>query len=186
MILLARHGETDDNAPPQRVQGQIDTPLNDHGRAQARALAVELRNAELRTIITSPLVRARETAEIVGAAFAITPSVDRRLAESFRGAWEGRLLQDIEREDPEGLAAWQAGGAGFRFPGGGESLGEHQARVLAALGDVAAGPVPALVVTHGGSVRVALAAQRPAGLDEFFALAVPNASVFAFDVAAAV
>lgn len=184
MILLARHGETDDNAPPQRVQGRLDTPLNDRGRAQSQALAAELRSAGLRRIVTSPLARARETAQIIGADLGVRATVDPRLAESHRGAWEGRLLRDIEREDPQAFAAWQAGGAGFRFPGG-ESLGEHQARMLAALADIAAGVGPALVVTHGGSIRVALAAQRPAGLDAFFTVKVPNASVFSFDPAAA-
>lgn len=179
MILLARHGETDDNAPPQRVQGSIDTPLNERGREQARALAGELRDAGLRAIATSQLARARETAEIVGAALGLAPSVDPRLAESFRGAWEGRLLKDIERDDPAAFAAWQAGGAAFRFPGG-ESLGEHQARVLAALADLSAGPTPALAVTHGGSIRVALAAQRPEGLDAFYSIPVPNAGVFRY------
>ncbi len=134
--------------------------------------------------MTSPQARARETAEIVGAALGLEVAADPRLRESFRGAWEGRLLDDIEREEPAAWAAWRAGGAAFRFPGG-ESLGEHQARVLAALGDVAAGPTPALVVTHGGSIRVALAARRPAGLAEFFTLAVPNATLFRFDAAAA-
>jgi broad specificity phosphatase PhoE len=179
VILLARHGETDDNAPPQRVQGSIDTPLNERGREQARALAEEVRDAGLRAIVTSPLARARQTAEIVGAALGLEPVVDARLAESHRGRWEGRLLTEIERDDPEAFAAWQAGGAEFRFPGG-ESLGEHQARVLAALADVADGPTPALAVTHGGSIRVALAASRPGGLDEFFTIGVPNAGVFRY------
>jgi broad specificity phosphatase PhoE len=179
VILLARHGETDDNAPPQRVQGSIDTPLNDRGREQARALAAEVRAAGLRAIVTSQLARARETAEIVGGELGLEPVVDPRLAESFRGAWEGRLLSDIERDDPEAFAAWQAGGAAFRFPGG-ESLAEHQARVLAALADIATGATPALAVTHGGSIRVALAASHPEGLDAFFAIPVPNAGVFEF------
>lgn len=179
MILLARHGETDDNVAPQRVQGTIDTPLNERGRAQARALAAEVRDRGLRAIVCSPQARARETAEIVGAEVGLTPRLDARLAESSRGTWEGRLLEDIEREEPGAWAAWQAGGAGFRFPGG-ESLGEHQARVLAALREVAAGPSPALVVTHGGSIRVALAATRPRGLAEFFELPVPNATLFRF------
>ena len=179
MILLARHGETDDNAPPQRVQGSIDTPLNDRGREQARALAGELRGSGVRAIATSQLARARETAEIIGATLGLEPEVDPRLAESFRGAWEGRLLDDIEREEPEAWAAWQAGGAAFRFPGG-ESLGEHQARVLDALADLGAGPTPALAVTHGGSIRVALASLRPGGLDDFFRIPVPNAGLFEF------
>ena len=117
----------------------------------------------------------------MGGELGLEPEVDPRLAESYRGAWEGRLLSDIEREEPEAFAAWQAGGSAFRFPGG-ESLGEHQERVLAALADLAGGPTPALAVTHGGSIRVALASQRPEGLDDFYAIPVPNAGVFEFAV----
>ena len=70
MILLARHGETDDNRPPLRFQGQRDTPLNDTGRAQARALARRLRGEAVASLWSSPLARARETAEILWQALA--------------------------------------------------------------------------------------------------------------------
>ena len=65
MILLARHGETDYNVPPARVQGRRDTPLNDRGRAQARELARAARGEHLRIVWSSNLSRARETAAIV-------------------------------------------------------------------------------------------------------------------------
>jgi broad specificity phosphatase PhoE len=163
-IWLARHGETDANAEG-RVQGSIDEPLNDRGREQARALAQEARRLNLRALYTSQLRRARETAEIVGAELGLEAIVDERFAESHRGDWEGRLIADIKRTDPD---AWQGSlaleSAGFRFPGG-ESLEEHAARVEAALADVAAGPLPALVVCHGGTMRRALAARRPHELD---------------------
>jgi broad specificity phosphatase PhoE len=176
VILLARHGETADNANGV-VQGWIDTPLSDVGRDQARRLAGEL--AASRTIAaiwTSHLSRAAETAAIVGDALGIEPRVDERLAESRRGSWQGRALAEIERTEPEAWAAWHRGGAGFRFPGG-ESLGEHQARVLAALEDVRAGDLPALVVAHGGTIRCALCAHHPRGLDAFATIAVPNAAL---------
>ena len=175
-IYLARHGETAANAEG-RVQGWLDPPLNDRGREQARVLAREVEPLGMRALYTSQLARARETAEIVGAAVGLEARVDERFAESRRGAWEGKLLREIERDDPEGWAAWQRGGAHFRFPGGGETLGEHAARVRAGLEDVAAGELPALVVCHGGSVRCALAERRPEGLDAFFRIAVPNGSL---------
>ena len=174
-IYLARHGETEANAEG-RVQGWLDPPLNERGRAQARLLATEARPIGLHALYTSHLLRARQTAEIVGEAVGLEPRVDERFAESRRGDWEGRLLREIERQDPDGWAAWQRAGARFRFPGG-ESLGEHAARVQAALSDVAAGPLPALVVCHGGSIRCALAARRADGLDGFSSIAVPNASL---------
>jgi probable phosphoglycerate mutase len=175
VILFARHGETDDNVPPPRVQGWIDTPLNDRGRAQARALADAVQPRNLVAIYSSHLARARETAEIVAAALGLSPIVDDRLAESRRGSWEGRLLEEIEREEPEMWAAWRRGGPDFRFPDG-ESLTEHADRVTAALEEIRRGPLPALCVCHGGTIRCAFALTNPRGLDSFHELDVPNAA----------
>jgi probable phosphoglycerate mutase len=158
-IWLARHGETDANAEG-RVQGAIDPPLNDRGREQARALAEDAAGLGLRALYTSHQRRARETAAIVGEAVGLEPRVDERFAESRRGEWEGRLIAEIKKEDPDGWAGSLAVEPGFRFPGG-ESLAEHGARVEAALADVARGPLPALVVCHGGTIRRALAPRRP-------------------------
>ena len=181
MILLARHGQSEDNGPPQRFSGSRDTPLSELGREQARALAREVAGEGLRAIWTSQLRRARETAEIVGATLGIVPRVDARLAESHRGRWEGRLVADLERDEPEAWAAWQRGGAGYRFPDG-ESLAEHQQRAIAAIAAVRAAPLPALVVCHGGTIRVILAAQSPRGLDAFHEPArIPNATLIRLD-----
>jgi len=180
VILLARHGETAENVPPVRVQGSHDTPLSEHGREQARALARRVAGEGLSALWTSQLARARETAAIVGEALGLEARIDPRLAESFRGEWEGRLLEDIAAEDPDAWRAWLRAGAGYRFPGG-ESLAEHQQRVLAALDDVAAGPLPALVICHGGTIRAAAAVRNPRGLDAYHELEVPNAAVIRLD-----
>jgi broad specificity phosphatase PhoE len=174
VILLARHGETNDNVPPPRVQGWIDSSLNEHGRAQARELAAAVRPHGVAALYSSHLARARETAEVVAGELALEVVVDERLAESRRGDWEGRLLEEIERDEPQMWAAWRRGGADFRFPGG-ESLAEHAERVTAALADVRAGPLPALCVCHGGTIRCAFALVHPRGLDSFHELDVPNA-----------
>jgi broad specificity phosphatase PhoE len=175
--LLARHGETDDNLPPLRVQGSRDTPLNATGRAQAAELAERLREESPAALYCSQLVRARETAEAVGAAVGLHPVVDERLAEGHRGAWEGKLFEDIARDEPEAFAAWRRAGEDFRFPGG-ESLREHSDRVVAALEDITrAGSGPAVVVCHGGSIRVALCARDPRGLDAFHEWEIPNVAV---------
>jgi broad specificity phosphatase PhoE len=179
MILLARHGQTDDNVPPLRFQGQRDTPLNETGRAQARELAerVAALDPPVASLWCSDLSRARETAEIVGARLGLEPRPDARLREGWRGDWEGRLFDDVARAEPDAFAAWRRAGASFRFPGG-ESLAEQQARVLAALADVdAAGELPALVVCHGGSIRAVLCASDPRGLDAFHVWEVPNVAV---------
>jgi 2,3-bisphosphoglycerate-dependent phosphoglycerate mutase len=176
-ILLARHGETDDNREPIRIQGRRDTPLNDAGRTQAAELAERVAGEGVASLWSSQLSRARETAEIVGAQLGLEPVVDERLAEGDRGELEGRYWRDVAREDPELYAAWRRAGETFRFPGG-ESLREQADRTLAALDDVrAAGPVPALVVCHGGSLRVVLCSGDPRGLDAFHEWDVPNVAL---------
>jgi probable phosphoglycerate mutase len=178
-ILLARHGETDDNIEPIRAQGWRDTRLNETGRAQAAGLAERIaeRGEPIRSLWSSDLSRARETAEIVGQRIAMTPRLDRRLREGWRGRWEGRLFIDIAREEPDLYAAWMRGGAEWRFPDG-ESLLEHQQRVAACIDDIeGTGELPALVVCHGGSIRVMLCLSDPRGLDAFHTFAIPNVSV---------
>jgi broad specificity phosphatase PhoE len=87
------------------------------------------------------------------------------------------LFVDIEREQPERYLAWRRAGDQFRFPGG-ESLREQMDRVDAALEDVRrAGDLPALVVCHGGSIRVALCGLDPRGLDAFHDFDVPNVAL---------
>lgn len=177
-VLLARHGETDDNVVP-RFQGWRDTPLNATGRRQAFALGRGLAEREepIASLWASDLSRARETAEIVGAALGLQPLLDWRLREGFRGRWEGLLMEDVERAEPELYAAWMRDDPAFRFPGG-EALRDQQQRVLAALHDIHAhGRLPALVVCHGGSIRVMLALNDPRGLEAFHSFEVPNTAV---------
>jgi broad specificity phosphatase PhoE len=178
-VLLARHGETDDNVAPLRFQGWQDTPLNDTGRRQAFELAQKVadRQQPVASLWASDLSRARETADIVGAAIGLRPKLDWRLREGYRGRWERHLFEEIERSEPDAYAAWMRGGDTFRFPEG-ESLLDQQQRVTAALQDIhRVGPLPALAVCHGGSIRVMLCAEDPRGLDAFHAFTVPNVAV---------
>ncbi len=161
-VLLARHGETDDNAAG-RLQGHRDVPLNARGREQAAELARGVAAEGVASLWSSPLSRARETAEVVGAALGLgAPRLDPRLMEVDVGDWAGRRMQDVREHEPELVARWRARDPAFRFPGG-ESIAEHVARVAAALADVrAAGALPALVVCHGGTIRAALAGEARA------------------------
>jgi broad specificity phosphatase PhoE len=160
-VLLVRHGETDDNAAA-RFQGRRDTQLNERGHAQSRALAQRLSDEGLRALYTSSLRRARATAQIVGEQLGLEAIVDERLMEVDAGDWSGRLIADVRAAAPGAWERWRAADPTFRFPGG-ESVAEQAARVRAALADVANGPLPALVVTHGGSIRAIGAIDRPPG-----------------------
>lgn len=173
MILLARHGETAENKE-RRFQGQKDVPLNENGRAQAVALGEAAREEGIVALYSSPLVRARETAEIVGAAIGLEPRLDDRLKEVDVGDWQDRLKDDLEREEPEQWAAFRAAGEHWRFPGG-ESLPEQQDRVIAALVDITQRrELPALVVCHRGVIRCALAHTHNRGLETYHEWTVPN------------
>lgn len=177
-MLLARHGETDDNRPPLRFQGWRDTLLNDHGRSQAADLAERLTGSGIASIWSSDLSRARETAEIVAERLGLGVRLDWRLREGNRGRWEGHLFEDVARAEPELFAGWERAGADWRFPDG-ESLQEQQDRVSACVEEVrSAGPLPALVVCHGGSIRVMLCRSDPRGLDAFHEFSTPNTGIF--------
>jgi broad specificity phosphatase PhoE len=155
-VALARHGETDYNAQ-RRFQGHLPVPLNERGREQARELAQAAAQHEWATLICSPLVRARETAEIVGAAIGHYPIVDARFAETDCGDWTDRFFDDVQAEQPELFAAYERADPDFAFPGG-ESFAHQQLRVLEGIDAAKLGPRPALIVAHRGSIRLALAA----------------------------
>jgi probable phosphoglycerate mutase len=150
-LLLVRHGETDWNAE-QRWQGHADQPLNDDGRAQARAAGEALYGRRVDAVYASDLRRAHETAELIAARLDLPVETDVRLREVDVGDWSGRLVSEIEATDPAAFATWRAGGKAWS---GGESYEEMGERVVAAVLDLARRhPGETLViVTHGGSIR---------------------------------
>src|SRR5260370_27325268 len=104
-MVLARHGETEPNRVGQLL-GRADPPLNERGLQQAAALAAFLTHGPTPTaLVTSPLVRARATADAISAATGVPLRVDERLLELDYGEWDEQLIRDI----PAGLAApWPA------------------------------------------------------------------------------
>jgi broad specificity phosphatase PhoE len=136
-LLLVRHGETDWNAEG-RLQGHTDRPLNDYGREQAKALAVELADQGVAAVYASDLARARETAEIVGERLGLPVVVDPDLREKNWGTWEGLTSDERLRVELEG-----------------ESTAEHRERTVRAVERIV-GRHPGqrvVIVTHGGSLR---------------------------------
>jgi broad specificity phosphatase PhoE len=173
-IHLARHGQTAYNHEG-RFQGHLPVPLDATGREQAAALAEAAAGVELTSLWCSPLVRARETADIVAARIGLEPQEDARFAETDTGDWTDRSFAEVRAEDPEGFARFQRSDPTFRYPGG-ESFAEQSARVQEALRDRYADTeeLPALVVCHRGVIRLAFAAlgDESAGAQE-----VANAAI---------
>ena len=100
-FLFLRHGQTDWNAQG-RIQGHTDMPLNETGLAQARAAAERLVDQSIDAIVSSPLIRARRTAEIVAERLRLPLRLDPELMERSFGRFEGRILAEVKRE--HGLA----------------------------------------------------------------------------------
>lgn len=166
-LYLVRHGETDWNLA-RRVQGSTDIPLNETGRAQARATGELLATREWDAIISSPLSRAFETASIIAGYIGLgDPETLDSIVERGYGAAEGLDHDEIDS----------------RFPGNtpvpGRETREHvTARVLPALVELAdrhAGEA-IIVVAHGGVIRSVLNAVDPLGMHG----SIRNGSVHSF------
>ena len=137
-----RHGETDWNAQGLS-QGNVDIPLNPTGLAQARSAAERLRHRGIATIISSPLSRARVTAEIVGEALGLSVQIDDGLREVRFGVQEGQPMSDW-------FANWVAG---TFTPDGAETFPALRRRAVTAANRATALPPVVLVVAHGALFR---------------------------------
>lgn len=144
-LLILRHALTAWNQDG-RVQGRIDQPLCDAGRAQAARWRLPAGAGELRWI-SSPLARAWETATILG----LTPAPEPRLVEMSWGDWEGRRMSEL-RACGDITAEAEARGLDFRAPGG-ESPRDVQARLRPLLAALAVTGQPTGAVAHNGVIR---------------------------------
>lgn len=151
-MVLLRHGRTAHNAAG-RIQGQVDTPLDEVGRAQAEALGAVLSAEAFDVLVTSDLSRAADTAAAVASHVGLPLAVDARLRETHYGQWQGLTGPEVETRWPTEYAAWRAGLGG---PVGGETVTDVAARALPAVHEHLAGVGEGralLLVTHGGTAR---------------------------------
>jgi broad specificity phosphatase PhoE len=166
-LYLVRHGETDWNRQ-RRIQGLTDIPLNETGRAQARATGMLLARRRWDGIFSSPLGRAVETASIIAAEVGLAePTLVDALVERNYGQAEGLDWIEIERRHPRGTVV----------PGR-ESREQVGARVIPALMQLAAErPGQALlIVSHGGAIRSVLNQVEPSASHGM----ITNGSVHSF------
>ena len=159
-LIFMRHGETAYNAE-NRLQGQLDIPLNARGREQARAagrtlgarIGSEIKGLEgAGAFIASPLERARETMEIARDAMGLPPSryrLDQTLKEISFGAWEGLTWPEVEARDLKGVRTRTRDKWSF-VPPGGESYAMLAERLRPWLDGLTG---DAFVIAHGGVAR---------------------------------
>jgi probable phosphoglycerate mutase len=148
-LLCVRHAESVWNAEG-RWQGRADPPLSDRGRKEALAAAARVGDTVER-VVSSDLLRAKETAEIIASALGtggVTAVPD--LGEVGVGEWSGLTRAEIDARWPGGIAGWRDGSYA---PPGAEDRQEFLERVVRGLHAVAAAMSgPTLVVTHGGVI----------------------------------
>ncbi len=149
-LIALRHGETAWNAE-QRIQGQLDTPLNDVGRWQAQRLGQALQDAGVQVVYSSDLVRVSDTAAAFAGPAGLPVQFDTRLRERHFGEWQGCTYDELHQRWPEQAVAWRRRDPEFG-PLGGETLAAFHARSIAIYAELCArhpGQVIA-VFAHGG------------------------------------
>jgi 2,3-bisphosphoglycerate-dependent phosphoglycerate mutase len=150
-LVFARHGESEANILGEFSNTGTKHPLTATGRAQAARLASRLADqGGVHRILASPLLRARQTAQILAERLDVPVGVDDRLREFDVGQFEGTRDQSHWEEFAAVVAAWMRDGDVDRRVGGGESHTELRARFVPLVEEVAALPGTTVLVGHGG------------------------------------
>jgi probable phosphomutase (TIGR03848 family) len=177
-VLLLRHGRTTANASGG-LAGRLPVELDDTGRGQAQRVGERLRKLPLAAVVTSPLIRCRQTLEL--ALPDIVPEVDEGLIECGYGDWEGRPLKELTAEPLWPVV--QQHPSAVVFPNG-EAMAAMSARAVATIrrwdAQVTATHGPEalwLACSHGDVIKAIVADAMGLHLDEFQRLVADPASV---------
>ncbi len=178
-LVLVRHGVTA-HTVDKRFSGGLggsDPALTADGRAQARATADWLAPLaeEVDAVVSSPVRRTRETAEILAERLGKAVDLDHGLAEMEFGRWDGKTFDEVREEFPDDLDAWL--GSLHHTPGGGESFQQVQERVLASL--------DALLKTYRGRTVLAVSHVTPIKVLVARTLGAPLEAVYRMELAPA-
>ena len=181
-LTLVRHGETDWNAI-KKAHGHEDIPLNDKGREQAKKTAKNLNGQKFDIIITSPLSRAKETAEIISKELDVPISEMEELKERDIGDWNGKNIEEIMKKHP-GVIKETALSSLHITPPKGESLTDFYNRVSIArnkLLEKYAGK-KVLLVSHKGTSQALSILGRNLSYTEAILSALENGESFTFSL----
>lgn len=200
-VFFVRHGRTEANAKGLYAGGGTDVPVSEEGLKDAAAIAQNARwlrpfgtafakhgktfgKDAPRVVYTSPMIRARQTAQI------LFPAAPKEIIEDFRefrfGSFEGRVYQDL-KESAE-YKTWTAGNNDAACPGGGDSVNSCAGRVSRAFSKIVRARVeagdeePIVIVAHGG-IAMAFLFVYIDGTQPFFSWETPNCGVWHFDCA---
>jgi len=156
-IYLIRHGESIANTECRYQGVTYDTPLSKLGKKQARELAKSSQKIKLNKIIASPLLRARQTAEIVAQVKNMKVIVEQKIIETNHGLWEGKHKDDIAKIWPHIYKRWQKFPSSVSFPEG-ERFLETQQRVIKWWASFIQNTLEdTLIVSHDNIIRIIVA-----------------------------
>jgi probable phosphoglycerate mutase len=180
VLIFTRHGETAWNREG-RVMGRQPVELDERGVAQVKAAVPLARQLKPDLILTSPLRRARQTAEIIAAGLGDIEIIDEPQLEEVRyGKWEGMVYQELIRD--EDYVRYRQDPLARPTPGG-ETIGDVQARGCQAV-NRALEQYPGrrlLFVSHGDIIRTVLCRFMKLGLEYFHRIRVDNVSFSAVE-----
>jgi probable phosphoglycerate mutase len=185
-LLLVRHGETDWNRD-QRFQGQIDVPLNQRGRSQSQQAAEFLQPVTIHHAVSSPMLRPKETAEII---LQHHPDVPLELLDGLKeinhGLWEGKLEAEIRQVYDELLQHWQKTPEIVQMPEG-ENLQQVWERAIATWKQIVEAAAAAsevktvMVVAHDAINKAILCSLVGLGPESFWNFKQGNGAVSVID-----
>lgn len=179
LVMLVRHGQTTYNME-QRLPGQLPgIALTEEGRRQAHQAAVALSAVPVSAVISSPLERARDTAEIVARGWGLTVRQDPRLMDTDVARWAGKKIDEVAKTDP----AWKAYlDNPMEPPEGVESFTSVQQRAVTVVEDVLRDPSfgnYVVLVAHADVVKLIVAHYTNVPLTGARYLSISNASLSA-------
>jgi phosphoserine phosphatase len=179
-FLIVRHGETDWNRAG-RFQGQIDVPLNEHGRSQAANAREFLKEVPIDFAFTSHLLRPKETAQIILEAHpGVTLQTNEDLQEISHGLWEGKLEAEIAVDYAQELVDWRTKPETVQMPEGEnlqdvwERAGQAWQDILNKVGDV---DQTGIVVAHDATNKVLLCQLMGLQMTDFWKVKQGNGAV---------
>jgi broad specificity phosphatase PhoE len=173
MVTLVRHGQTE-RSSRGAYSGQLDVPLTSLGREQALRCAEQLAGAGVDAIHTSPLARARDTAQAIADATGAELTVDERLTEVDYGDFEGLDREAASARFGQAFDDWRADPFGSPVPGM-EPLADALARARAATADAIDRHQTPVIVGHQGILRIVLIALGELAPEDYFTLRLHEA-----------
>ena len=172
-LYVVRHGQTE-SSQRKAYSGRSDIALTERGREQARAAAAQLEDAGIDAVVTSPLIRARDTAQAIADAAGVPVTVDERLTEVDYGTFEGLDREAASARLGREFDAWRDDPFGAPVPGM-EPLGDALVRARAATADAIEQHETPVIVGHQGILRIVLIALGELAPEDYFTLRLHEA-----------